>query len=470
MRRALLLLVLALMALSAAPGAAAAAPDPRGLRPLGIGHVFVINVENKSFNEAYVTNKNPYLSKTLRSQGVLLRQYFGTGHLSLDNYIAQLSGQAPNAATQSDCQIYLDQQPGVPGPAGQSVGHGCVYPARVKTLPDQLTAARLTWRGYMEDMGNDLSREPDRCGEPTNPTGAGMRDGTQSATATDQYAARHNPFVYFHSILDSPRCHQQVLPLTALSNDLARSSTTANFTYITPNLCNDGHDDPCVGKNVRGTKAGGLTAVDFWLQKYVPLITSSPAFKQDGVLVIAADESENNDTSACCNEPPGLNTPLPGITGPGGGRIGALVLGRCVKPGSSSDVPYNHYSLLRSFEDLFGIRQGGSDGAGHLGYAGAAGLVPFGRDVFASSCGAAAAAPASVRERPAAPPSRTGGGPPPAAGGPPPESGGPLPASGGPLPATSGALAATGGLPLGLTAAALTGTALLVRRRLRKAS
>lgn len=260
--------------------------------------------------------------------------------------------------------------------------------------------------------------------------------------------------------------------MTALSNDLARSSTTANFTYITPNLCNDGHDDPCVGKNVRGTKAGGLTAVDFWLQKYVPLITSSPAFKQDGVLVIAADESENNDTSACCNEPPGLNTPLPGITGPGGGRIGALVLGRCVKPGSSSDVPYNHYSLLRSFEDLFGFRQGGSDGAGHLGYAGAAGLVPFGRDVFAGNCSAnATAPPTSVRERPAAPPLRTAGGPPPASGGPLPASGGPLPASGGPLPATSGALAATGGgLPLGLTAAALTGTALLARRRLRKAS
>lgn len=172
MRRALLLPVLALMALSAAPGASAAAPDPRGLRPLGIGHVFVINVENKSFNEAYVTNKNPYLSKTLRSQGVLLRQYFGIGHLSLDNYIAQLSGQAPNEATQSDCQIYLDQQPGLAGLAGQSVGQGCVYPARVQALPDQLTAAGLTWRGYMEDMGNDLSREPDRCGEPTNPTGA----------------------------------------------------------------------------------------------------------------------------------------------------------------------------------------------------------------------------------------------------------------------------------------------------------
>ncbi len=56
-------------------------------------------------------------------------------------------------------------------------------------------------------MGNTLSREPDRCGEPGNPVGAGSRDGTQSATAADQYAARHNPFIYFHSILDCPLCN-----------------------------------------------------------------------------------------------------------------------------------------------------------------------------------------------------------------------------------------------------------------------
>jgi hypothetical protein len=79
---------------------------------------------------------------------------------------------------------------------------------------------------------------------------------------------------------------------------------------------------------------------------------------------------------------------MPGIVGPGGGRIGTLVLGRCVRPGSTSDTPYNHYSMLRSVEDMLGITQGGSDGAGHLGYAGADGLVPFGTDVF-GACGQA---------------------------------------------------------------------------------
>src|SRR5690348_11960665 len=184
LRRALpLALATPLLCLVGVAPATAAGPDPKQLGTLGIGHVFVINIENKSFDEAYVSNKNPYLPKALRAQGVLLKQYYGIGHLSLDNYIAELSGQAPNAVTQSDCQIYVDQTPGVPGPDGQSLGQGCVYPATVQTLPDQLDAIGRTWRGYMEDMGNDLSREPDRCGEPSNPTGAGFRDGTQSATA-----------------------------------------------------------------------------------------------------------------------------------------------------------------------------------------------------------------------------------------------------------------------------------------------
>lgn len=444
MRRAVLLVIpFALVALLGAPGAAAATPDPKNLSTLGIRHVFVLNIENKTFDEAYVSNKNPYLPKQLRSQAVLLTQYFGIGHLSLPNYIAQLSGQAPTMVNQSDCQIYMDVQPGTLGPMGQSVGQGCVYPAAVQTLPNQLTQAGLTWRGYMEDMGNDLSREPDRCGEPTNPTGAGFRDGTQSATAKDQYAARHNPFVYFHSILDSPLCHQQVVPLTALQNDLGQVATTANFTFITPNLCNDGHDDPCVGKNVRGTQAGGLVSADYWLQKYVPMITSSPAFQKDGVLIVTSDESEaggsSSDASACCNEQPGYNTPLPGIGGPGGGRIGTLVLGRCVQAGATSATPYNHYSMLRSLEDIFGITTGGADGKGHLGYAGAAGLASFGADVFGGRCAAAV--------RPAVKP-------PPAAA---------------PKPTTQ-QLPRTGGLPVAAVALVLTGAAVAARRLVGKAS
>ncbi len=64
----------------------------------------------------------------------------------------------------------------------------------------------------------------------------------------------------------------------------------------------------------------------------------------------------------------------PGITGPGGGRVGAVLISKFIRPGSVNDTPYNHYSLLRSIEDLFRLN--------HLGYAGQTGLVAFGSDVY----------------------------------------------------------------------------------------
>jgi hypothetical protein len=104
------------------------------------------------------------------------------------------------------------------------------------------------------------------------------------------------------------------------------------------------------------------------------MITSSPAFRANGLLVITFDESIGLDATACCNEQPGPNTKSPGWNGPGGGRIGAVLLSPFIAPGTVSDVPYNHYSLLRSVEDIFALP--------HLGYAAVTGLRPFGSDVY----------------------------------------------------------------------------------------
>ncbi|WP_020659656.1 alkaline phosphatase family protein [Amycolatopsis benzoatilytica] len=325
-----------------------------------IGHVFVINLENKGYDETWGPGSAaPYLSQTLRAQGVLLTQYYGIGHNSLDNYVAQISGQGPNSETQADCQVYDEfQQVGSVAP-GQAVGQGCVYPASVPTLPGQLAAAGLTWKAYLEDMGTS-------CRHPA----IGAVDDTQKAKVGDQYAARHNPFVYFHSVIDTPACAADV-DLSALPGDLSSPQTTANLTYITPNLCHDAHDAPCVDG-----EPGGLVSADAWLRQWVPQITSSPAFGRDGMLVIAFDESDgpSSDSSACCGEGPGPNAPLPGITGLGGGRTGALVLSKYTAPGSWNDRPYNHYSLLASIENQFGLSR--------LGYAASSGVTAFGLDVF----------------------------------------------------------------------------------------
>jgi hypothetical protein len=350
-----------------------------------IGHVFVIVLENRDYQQAYVDNPHHYLGRDLQRRGTLLTQYYGVAHLSNPNYIAMLSGQAPNPLNQSDCQDYVDfrPSPAVLDGNGQAIGTGCVFPPNVLTLADQLDAKHLTWRGYMEDMGKDFEREPDRCGAPASSFGTGMKDGTQSATATDQYAARHNPFVYFHSVIDDNSCTRNVVPLPHLGDDLLRVATTPAFSFITPDLCNDGHDEPCADNK----RPGGLASVDAFLRAWVPRITSSPAFRHDGLLVITSDESESQTSASCCGEQAGPNSPDPGIYpsggGMGGGRVGALVIGTCVRAGVKDSTPYNHYSLLRSLEDVFGITTGGSDGKGHLGFAGAAGLRSFGHDVFA---------------------------------------------------------------------------------------
>jgi len=193
----------------------------------------------------------------------------------------------------------------------------------------------------------------------------GAPDNTQEATAKDQYATRHNPFVYFHSIIDDrQRCDAHVVNLSALEADLADAARTPNYAFIVPDLCSDGHDATCANPEQKG----GYEGIDAFLRKWVPKILASPAFRQDGLLIVTFDEAED-DASACCDEPTGPNTARPGIDGPGGGRVGAVLLSPLIEPGTTSDTPINHYGYLRSVEDIFGLD--------HLGAAGQDGLATF---------------------------------------------------------------------------------------------
>ena len=149
-----------------------------------------------------------YLNQTLAPQGTLLTNYFGIGHVSQGNYVAMMSGQPLSNQTQGDCQKYNEFVQTGTVDSGAAVGDGCIYPASVQTLPDQLKAKGLVWKAYMEDMGNTPTREEATCGRPLlgAQVAVGQTDGTQTATATDQYAARHNPFVSFHSLVDTGDC------------------------------------------------------------------------------------------------------------------------------------------------------------------------------------------------------------------------------------------------------------------------
>jgi len=327
--------------------------------PRSIGHVFVINLENEDYATTWgKSSPARYLNGTLAPLGKLLTQYYGIGHASLDNYIAQISGQSPNPSTQGDCITYTPFASTGTGKYGQALGSGCLYPASVETVADQLSAAGKTWRGYMEDMGTP-------CRHPA----LGSGDTTLGPKPGDMYATRHNPFVYFRSIVDTPKCAQNVVDFTRFATDIKSLATTPNLSYITPNVCHDGHDAPCVDK-----QPGGLASADAFLRTLVPKILASPAYKADGMLVITLDEAEIASAAACCHTPPAPNAAKPGIGGPGGGLVGALVLSSRVRAGTTDATPYNHYALLCSIENIFGLK--------HLGFAGAPGLACFGKDVY----------------------------------------------------------------------------------------
>ncbi len=378
-----------------------------------IKHVFVIVLENKTFSNTFGSStQDPYLQKTLVPKGALLTQYYGTGHVSLDNYISMISGQSPTPDTDNDCLPgftgtvgnFNDVKQTGTTPDGQVIATGgCIYAKHVRTLPNQLEDAGLTWKGYMGDMGNDPSRESATCGHPIIGVGTDNTNSAEAPSAAvplgDAYATRHDPFMYFHSIIDDQRsCAHHVVNLNQLPTDLAHEEATPNLVFITPNLCDDGHDGQgtgAAGTTCANGQPGGLASADAFLKTWVPKIMASPAYQKDGLLIITFDESNyvqnvsvngSQTTVAitfpgetCCGQQAGPNLVgvRPGtftlvstpslveqivIDGYGGDQVGAVLLSPFVKAGSTSSAGYNHYSLLRSLEDIFQIHE-------HLGYA-----------------------------------------------------------------------------------------------------
>jgi hypothetical protein len=384
MRRATITVLVALSCCVAAAAPAQAAKSKPFKLPK-VKHVFVIVLENQSWESTFGDpTADPYLAQTLPAQGALLENYYATGHESNDNYISLVSGQPPNADTQADCQIFSDFA-GTMLPNGVEAGEGCVYPSEVPTIGTQLSAAGKRWKGYEQDMGNDPNREAAACGHPA----LNGVDGTQKAEAGDGYATRHNPFVYFHSVIDQASyCDAHVVALgspsgamppaalkgeTGLATDLQRPARTPALSLITPNLCEDGHDFPCTNQP---SGESALADIDSFLETWIPKIEASKAYRK-GLIEIIFDESDGpeSDSSACCGEEPGPGSPLPGITGPGGGRVGAVLISPFIAPGTVVSTDYNHYSSLASWEQLFGLPM----------LADAAGAPRFGQDVFTAA-------------------------------------------------------------------------------------
>jgi hypothetical protein len=224
------------------------------------GSVFVIVMENRGYAEAMA---QPYTAQ-LASKFAVATNYFAISHPSLPNYLALTSGST--WGIQDDNYHELPQG---------GIGH-------------QLTQGGIAWRAYMESMT------------------AGCRN------SPGPYALKHNPFAYYGGA-----CPPNVVPLTQLDGDLAGS--TPRFVWITPNLCNDGHD--CSSK-----------VADDFLRGLVPKILASEAWRTGGVLFLTWDEDD----------------------GSGDNRVPLIVASQDLTVHSTSRR-HDHYSLLATMEDRLGV-------------------------------------------------------------------------------------------------------------------
>lgn len=348
--------------------AAAAVPEePAGPAPVPpelpeeetlpeIKHVFLVVLDGHGYEEAFgPTSAAPYLAKTLAGEGKLLANYYAVAQGGLANEIALLSGQGPNPQTAADCPAYTPIAPGTVSAEGQVEGQGCVYPAATETLPAQLTKAKSSWKAYLEPG-------------PLEPW--------------------RNPFPYFAALGAAPgESTEQQADLTGLTNDLKKAEKTPALSYIVPNACHDGSEVPC-GEG----QPAGLAAVQPFLEAVVPEITASPAYKEEGGLIAitfdhAPQAGPAADASSCCGTPAYPNMPVPAseppATGPvkpsgGGGRVGLLLISPYLAAGTVEESAYfNHFSLLRSIEELFGQEP--------LGYAAEPALSGFEPSLFDAS-------------------------------------------------------------------------------------
>lgn len=300
-----------------------------------IKHVFVISLASSGYEAAFGgAPQMPYLAQTLRPQGLLLSNYSLLDEAALPNSIAAVSGQRPNADTRADCPTYAEFPPGAKvSSSGVISGSGCVYPVETLSLADQLASGRFSWHAYMEGM-SDEAGAPENCVHP-EPEAA-------ETPVTGGYSSRLNPFTHFHSLLDLGDCATNDVPLTELEKDLKKVTTTANYSYISPDLCDAGFAGQCPAGAPEGA-----AAADAFLAQWVPKILASPAYKADGLLVV---------TFGAANPPPPADPAVPAPAAPADPlKVGTVLVSQFVSPGSSDGVAYDPYSLLRSTEDLFGL-------------------------------------------------------------------------------------------------------------------
>jgi hypothetical protein len=287
-----------------------------------IGHVFVVALSTTSYDAAFGPKSAAhYLNGTLKLKGTVLGGYQTLSGAELPDYLGLVSGQPPNPATRTDCQTYAEFPPGTKASkSGLITGTGCVYPNTIISVADQTTAAGQTWRAYIEDQGSSACAHPD----------SGAADTAPPPGAGSDYDTHHNPFIYFHSLLDLGGCASNDVSLTRLPADLSSKKKTPTFSFISPGACDDASATVCPDG-----KPAGIAGEDAFLRQWAPRIMESPAYKKDGMLVIVFALAG-----------------VPASAGPT--PTGALVLSPFAARGKTVSTVLDPYSVLRTIEDELG--------------------------------------------------------------------------------------------------------------------
>jgi acid phosphatase len=250
------------------------------LAGVAFGHVVIVMEENSNYSSVVGNNSSmPYLKSLIDNYG-LATQYYANTHPSIGNYLMLVTGQV---LTNDDSETPES------------------FPVSADNIVRELSQNGKTWKAYAEDLPS-----------------VGYIGGN-----TGNYAVRHVPLAYLTDVQDSTATRQGLVPFTQFATDLA-GGTLPNFSFVTPNLCNDAHN--CA-----------VSTADAWLKTNIaPLLTSSP-FKDDGLLIITFDESENDNTH-------------------GGGRVAAVFVSPAFsKKGYQSTTLYQHQSTLRLMLKSLGV-------------------------------------------------------------------------------------------------------------------
>jgi hypothetical protein len=262
----------------ASPGPALSLGSGGALPTSAASHVVVIVMENAEYSGVIGNPHAPYVNSLARRYGLATRS-FAITHPSLPNYLALTSGSTHGIT--SDCT-------------------DCAVSAT--NIVDQLQAAGISWRAYLEDV-------PSTCFE-----GAG-RGG---------YAKKHNPFAYYRDVALSPSRCRRLVGFGALAADL-RTGSLPTYVWISPNLCDDGHD--C-----------GVAQGDRFLARTVPALLRE--LGPHGMLVLSWDEGVSD--AGCCG-------------GAAGGRVATVLAGPDVRRGARLSTPVDHYGVLGSIEEALGL-------------------------------------------------------------------------------------------------------------------